>query len=165
MLEDPKKLKFKDLLMNLIGENKVLLELFQGNERYARLLQELGKYDINDDEPLPLQKDLLNKLEMSRTQLMNLMQGLYQDFHKRLFNPNAYPVLNTEIWLFVKTKDDYWPVSIKNMKFIPRKGENFTVEFIGELWDARYLTVESVIHEIENGVHRINIFVENPPLE
>lgn len=102
---------------------------------------------------------------MSRTQLMSLMQRLYQDFHEILFKPNAYSITDTEFWLYVKTRDDYWPIGIKNMESIPRKGESFTVEFVGELWDGRYLKVESVTHEIENGVHRINIFVENPPLE
>lgn len=161
-MEAPKKLIYKDLLMNLIRENNVLSELFQGNDRYAHLLQELKKYDMDDNKPLPSQKDLLEKLDMSRTQLMKLMQGLYQDFHERLFNPDAYPISDTEIWLNVETRDEYWPIRMKDMHFIPRKGEEFTVEFIGEVWDGRSLIVESVSHEIENGVHRINIYLEIP---
>lgn len=51
------------------------------------------------------------------------------------------------------------------MQFILRKEEDFTLEFRGEVWDGRSLIVERVIHEIENGVHRINVFVENPPFE
>jgi len=164
-MEPAKKLKYRDLLMNLIWENKVLHKLFEGNKRYTNLLRELMKYDMDDDEPLPLQKDLLENLDMSRTKLMNLMEGLYEDFHKRLFNPNAYSIADTEICLFVKTRDDYWPIGLDNLGFIPREGDDFTIEFIGEVWDARYLTVKSVIHEIENGVQKINIYLEKSPLE
>lgn len=164
-MEPAKKLKYRDLLMNLIWENKVLHKLFEGNKRYTKLLEELMKYDMNDDEPFPLQKDLLENLGVSRTKLMNLMEELYEDFHKRLFNPNAYPIFDTEVWLFINTRDDYWPIGIKDLEFIPNKGDDFTIEFIGELWDARYLRVESVTHEIENGIHRINIHLEMPPLD
>jgi len=164
-MEPSKKLKYRDLLMNLIWENKVLHKLFEGNKRYTKLLQELMKYDLDDEEPLPLQKDLLKNLGVSRTKLMNLMEELYEDFHKRLFSPNAYPIFDTEVWLFVNTWDDYWPIGIHNLKFIPRTGDKFTVDFIGELGHARYLFVESVTHEIENGIHRINIHLEKPSLE
>jgi len=164
-MEPAKKLKYRDLLMNLIWENKVLQKLFKGKKRYANLLQELLKYDMSNDEPLALQKDLLENLGMSRTKLMNLMEELYEEFHKRLFTPNAYPIFDTEVWLFINTRDDYWPIGIKGLEFIPSKGDDFTVEFIGELWDARYLRVKSVTHQIENGIHRINIHLEKPPLE
>lgn len=164
-MEPTKKLTYRDLVRNLIHECTVLRKLYKGNKRYEALLQELEKYDSLVDDPLPLQKDLLDKLNMSRTKLMNLMEGLYESFHKSLFTPNAYPITDTEIWLFVKTRADYWPIGINNLKFIPRKGEDFTVDFIGKVWDARYLRVESVTHEIENGIHRISIHLENPPLE
>lgn len=164
-MEPAKKLKYRDLLMNLICENKVLPKLFEGNKRYTKLLRELMKYDLDDDEPLPLQKDLLESLGVSRTKLMNLMEELYEDFHKRVFNPNAYPIFDTEVWLFINTRHDYWPIGLTNLEFIPREDDSFTVEFIGELWDARYLTVKSVTHEIENGIHRINIHLEKPSLE
>ena len=93
------------------------------------------------------------------------MQKMYEEFRERLFNPHAYPISDTEIWLNVETRDEYWPIRMKDMQFIPRKGEEFTVKFIEEVGDGRTLTVESITHEIENGVHRINIFVENIPLK
>jgi len=57
-MEPSKKLKYRDLLMNLIWKVKVLHKLFEGNQRYTNLLRELMKYDMNNDKPLPPQKDL-----------------------------------------------------------------------------------------------------------
>lgn len=83
-MEPAKKFKYRDLLMNLILENKVLHKLFEGNKRYTNLLRELMKYDMDDDEPLPLQKDLLENLGVSRTKLMNLMEEFVRGLSQKI---------------------------------------------------------------------------------
>lgn len=158
----PSNLTYRDLILNLIRENKTLCDLFGSEQKYKKLLQELKKYDIEDEDPLPYQKDLLKALGITRTKLMRLMHGLYQDFKTRLFNPNAYPTYDTEVWLYVKARNEYWPIGVGQLSFLPREGEEFTVGFIGEIWDARGLIVESVTQELENGIHKIHINLDQP---
>jgi len=70
-MEPPKKLGYRDLLRNLICENTVLSELFKSNKGYANLFHELKNYDVNDNNPLPLQKELLERMDVTQTQIMS----------------------------------------------------------------------------------------------
>lgn len=63
-MEPAKKLTYRDLVRNLIYESAVLKKLYKGNKRHEPFLQELIKYDSLGEDPLPLQKDLLDKLSM-----------------------------------------------------------------------------------------------------
>lgn len=152
------KLNYRDLVLVLTLEIKVLCSLFKGNKKYRGLLEELARYDT-EHEGLPYQKNLLKSLNMSRTQLMNLMQHLYEDFHDKLFdNPEtSYPLYKTEVWFNVRSKEDYWRFHIDNMKYLPKKGEYFTIDFVRGEIGGRNFRIEDIRHELENGTHRIDI--------
>ncbi len=92
---EPPKLRYPELLVVLVDENKILRDLFKGEGKYSALLEVFMKYDAEDDDPLPAQKDLLNTLNLSRRQLMNLMQGLYHDFKMELIKPHTYQISDT----------------------------------------------------------------------
>lgn len=85
---------------------------------------------MEDRGPLPYQKDLLKILDMSRTQLMNLMHKLYNDFQTEMCNPGAYQISDTEIWFLIKSRENYWVVGMNGLKVIPRIGDRFFVLFI-----------------------------------
>lgn len=106
---NPSKLRYHDLLVVLVWEIKTIYDLFKNDQKYERLLQELKKYDIEDRRPLPYQKDLLKTLDITRTQLMNLMYDLYDDFNIKLSKPKAYQISDTQITLCVEISDEcYW---------------------------------------------------------
>lgn len=156
------KLNYRDLLVVLIWEKQVLCDLFETDQKYSALLQELKKHDIDDYGPLPYQKDLLKTLDMTRTQLMDLMHGLYKNFRKKLNKLNGYPISETQIYLVVETRDEnFWTLGVNKMKFIPKKGENFKIPFIRGEWSHGYFQVKEVSHELERGVHTIDIFLSD----
>lgn len=52
---------------------------------------------------------------------MNLMQGLHHDVHARLFKPYAYPISDTEIWLYAKAGyplPDLVPLLLGKLRFL-----------------------------------------------
>lgn len=116
-----KNLKYRELILILISENKVLYKLFNQNEEYHLLLQELIKYDLDEDE-LPSQKELLNALGISRSKLIRCMQNLLVDFKESVSEKFAYPLTKTEVWLLVKSRKDYWMISPTKMDFLQVKG-------------------------------------------
>lgn len=135
---------------------------FKDNEKYECLLQELVKYDIEDSGRLPYQKELLTSLDISRTQLMNLMHDLYDDFKNELGKPKTYQLSDIQVTLFVETRDEhYWCIGLTGLTFIPQKGETFTIPFIRSEYSWRHFQVQSVAHELEKGIHYINIFLSD----
>lgn len=156
------KLRYHDLLVVLVWEFQTIYDLFKNDQKYESLLGELKKYNIEDRGPLPYQKDLLKILDLSRTQLMNLMHGLYNDFKKKLRKPKAYQISDTQITLCVETRDEnYWSIGLDGLKFIPNKGETFNIPFIRSEWSWKIFNVKKVAHELEQGVHHINIFMDD----
>lgn len=156
------KLNYRDLLVVLIWEKKVLCDLFEKDQKYSSLLQELKKHDIDGYDPLPYQKDLLKILDMSRTQLMGLMHELYEDFRKKLKKPDGYPISDTQIFLVVETRDEnFWRLGVREMKLIPKKGESFIIPFIRGEWSHGYFQVKEVSHELEKGIHTIDIYLSD----
>lgn len=156
------KLRYHDLLVVMVWEIQTIYELFKDDQKYECLLQELAKYDIDDRSPLPYQKELLKSLDMSRTQLMNLMHNLYDDFKNELSKPKAYQILDSHVTLSVETRDEhYWSIGLNGLKFIPHKGETFTIPFIRSEYSWRNFQVQRVAHELEKGIHYINIFLND----
>lgn len=154
-------LKYRDLIFVMIYEYKFISKLFDGNKKYEHLLQKLGNYK-NEGDPLPLQKDLLKVLDISRPELLKLMQDLYEDFQRKICNKNAYPVSETEIWLLAKSFEDYWVIGVDKLEIIPRKGEDFTIPFIrNPIYSTPSFIVEEVSHEMENGIHRVHIHLKD----
>lgn len=156
------KLRYDELLVVLVWEIQTIYDLFKNDQKYECLLEELMKYDIEDRRPLPYQKELLKTLEMTRTQLMNLMHDLYSDFNRRLSEPKSYKISDTQITLCVETRDEnYWYIGLDRLKFIPRKGETWTIPFIRSELSWKYFHVEEVAHRLEKGVHYVNIFMSD----
>ena len=155
-------LRYRDLMVILVDENRILWDLFKGEEKYESLLNELMRYDTEDEDPLPAQKDLLKTLNLSRRQLMDLMQGLYHDFKMELIKPHTYQISDTQIFLRVETRDKiYTTIGVKDLKFISRVGDTFQIYFAKSEWSMGYFHVEEVSHEIQNGAHTINIYMND----
>jgi len=150
------KLNYRDLVLILFLEKSVFRKLFKDDKRYEQLLDVVDKY-ASENEGLPYQKDLLKSMKMSRTNLMDLMQGLYEEFQTKLCSQNAYKVTNTEIWLLINSREDYWVIGVDRLNTIPRVGDSFTIEFIRGEWGGQYFEVKKVSHELENGIHKIDI--------
>lgn len=156
------KLKFRDLFAILVSENRILFEHYKGNEKYSQLLRELIKHDIDGFDPLPNQKEIMKTLGLGRPQLMELMQELYSDFRELLNNPQAYPITDTEIKLYFQSIDDFWSIGVKELDVIPRVGEDFIFWFAGAgTLGGRSFKVESITHDLENGIHRITIHLHD----
>jgi hypothetical protein len=155
------KLGYRELIFAIVSELPLITRLFKNNPNYSSLIRELTEYEYNDDNHLPYQKDLLEKLSLSRTKLMELMNDLYEDFSIKLSDPKAYTILDTEIYLIVKIRDDLWIVGIDGLTTIPRVGEDFLIPFIKERFGSVMATVKEVEHEIFAGKHTINIMLES----
>lgn len=155
------KIGYRELIFAIVSELPLITRLFEKDSKYDSLIRELIEYEYNDDNHLPYQKDLLEKLALSRTALMELMNDLYEDFSIKLSDPKAYTISDTEIYLIVKIRDDLWVVGIDGLTTIPRVGEDFLIPFIKERYGSVMATVKEVEHEICTGKHTINIMLES----
>lgn len=159
----PVKLNYRDLIAPLVHESRIISNLFEGNEKYERLIHELKKYDSDQDEfsSYPYQKDLVKIMEMPKPELMQLMWDLYEDFQRTLCGIKPYPILNTEIWLIIRMTNDSWVVGAHDLKYIPRVGETFTPMFIRNDFGCPICEVTAIEHEISCGVHSINVHLKD----
>ena len=156
------KLGYRELIFAIVSELPLLTRLFEKDPNYSSLIRELTEYEYDDDNHLPYQKDLLKKLSLSRTALMELMNDLYEDFSMKLCQPNAYTISDTEIWLLVKFQDDHWVIGIDGLTTIPRVGEDFFISFIKDGYGSSVMgTIKDIEHQLETGKHTINIYMES----
>lgn len=113
--------------------------------------------EYNAKDQLPYQKDLIKELNISKARRMSLVQDMYEEFQRRICNPKAYKVTTTQVWLLVRSREDYWVIGVDGLKTIPREGDDFVINFVRVEFGGRNFKVESVHHELEDGVHKIDI--------
>jgi hypothetical protein len=87
-----------------------------------------------------------------------LLNELYVEFQGAFVNEKAYEIKDTIIWLFPRGGMNTWVISVDHLMEIPRIGEtvflpSLTRDHIG----ASYFKVNEIIHEIEAGIHTIEI--------
>ncbi|MEX0684371.1 MAG: hypothetical protein WD098_00085 [Balneolales bacterium] len=157
--EEP-KLHYRDLIYVFIQEYSTISRFFSSDKKYEALILELGKHN-QKSEDLPFQKDLLKVLNLPRTDLISLMNDLYSDFDMRLGDTNAYLMAKTEISLILSSFDKVWVVGVNQLEVIPRIGETMLLTFIRDAYGPGYFIVEDIIHEIQDGVHRIEVHLRS----
>lgn len=104
------------------------------------------------------QKDLIKEVGIQRVELNNLLNELYTEFQWAFVNERAYEIKDTIIWLLPGQGMTGWVFRIDQLAYIPRIGEtvflsSLTRDHIG----ASYFEVHEIIHQIEAGVHTIEI--------
>lgn len=152
-------LKYRDLILVLALEFNLMKDLFSKNKKYDILLSAINKY--TDKDGLPYQKDLMKELGIPRSKLLKLMNELYEEFKSKLGTSHDYNINETEILIFVKYLEDYWCFGIDRLDYLPRKGEDFVVEFARGSIGGGNFKVVNIIHKIEQGVHTVQIYLED----
>lgn len=156
-------LNFRQLLIAFISEKKAITKVLKGHEKYVELLKEINRYDINDYEPLPKQKDLLKTLGLRRTELVELMREMYDKFCSVISRDGNYPIDEVEILICASNiHDDYWMVSPEKLDFIPDVGQRFTISFLrNNMSGGGYFKFKEISLEIDNQKHIITIFIDD----
>jgi hypothetical protein len=160
-------LNFRQLLIALISEKKAIAKVLKGQEKYDKLLSEISKYDIDDDEPLPKQKDLLKTLGIKRKALIALMREMYDKFCSGISRHGNYPIEEVEILICASNiHEDYWMISPERLGFLPNVGDRITIPFLrNNMSGGGYFKVKDVSHEIENQKHIIVISIDDNILD
>lgn len=160
-------LNFNNLLIALISEKKAISNVLKGQEKYDELLNEISKYDIDDDEPLPKQKDLLKTLGLKRKELMVLMQEMYDKFCSGIRRHGNYPIEKVEILICASNiHEDYWMISPERLGFLPNVGDRITIPFLrNNMSGGGNFKVRDISHEIENQKHIIVISIDDEILD
>lgn len=143
------------------SEFEKIWELFSNISKYQALLKTIKKYK-KSSVPEIHQKDLIKELGLKRVELNDLLNELYVEFQDAFANEKAYEIKDTIIWLLPREGMNMWVISVDNLAEIPRIGEtvflpSLTRDHIG----ASYFKVNEIIHEIEAGVHIIEIHMSD----
>lgn len=153
---------YKELFLVLSSELKTLLHYFRDDPKYQAILEIFSEYNEDEYNPIPMQKDLLAQLGLSRTKLMRLLHELYHDFMHSIFRAHSYPIKKTEYYVCAETLDDEnWQVGLDHLEHIPSVGEKFRIPFIKGQYSFGSFEVKKVHHEIQNQVQTVTIFVSD----
>lgn len=160
-------LNFRQLLIALISEKKTLSKVLKGQEKYVELLKEISNHDIDDDEPLPRQKDLLKTLGTKRKELIALMREMYGKFCSGVSRHGNYPIEEVEILICASNMhEDFWMISPEKLGFLPSVGDRITIPFMrNNMSGGGYFKVKGINHEIENQKHIIVISIDDDILD
>ena len=149
------------LIYVLLDEYPTISRLFGKEIKYQRLLNELKKYTLESVET-PYQKDLLKSLNLSRDNLMEMMNDLYFEFMSCLGQEHEYMIKKTKIWLLIDTRSNgSFAISLNGLDHIPQIGETIFVPFIRGEGTIGYFNVTEIEHEYSSEIHSINIFVND----
>lgn len=153
-------LKFRDLLLVLVSEIETIKHLFSEEKDFHHLINELSNYDINDNSPLPSQKELLESLEINRSKLMGLLQSLYNEFRVKI--SHYYPIRVTEVHVTGEQRNgEYFQLSLNRIKHIPSVGDHIRLPLIrNDYGNTGYFQVKKVSHTFEESKHSILVFVD-----
>ncbi|MGN8224615.1 hypothetical protein [Gracilimonas sp. BCB1] len=155
-------LRYNELFLVLSSELKTLQYYFGKNPKYSQLLEVFVEYREDEYNDMPKQSELINRFGISRTQLMELMHDLCQDFKHSIFQAHRYKIERTEYYVSAETRDDHhWQVGLDYLEHIPKKGDVFSIPFIKTEYDSGYFKVKEVHHSVVNCVHTISIFVSS----
>lgn len=156
------ELGYKDLFLVLSSELKTLLHYFGDNPKYKVLLDIFSKYNEDEYNTIPKQKDLLYRLGLTRIKMMRLLSELYHDFKQSIFQAHKYPIKKTEYFVCTETLDDEnWQIGFDHLEHIPSVGDKFRMPFIKGEYSSGYFEVKKIHHEIENQVQTVTIFVSD----
>jgi hypothetical protein len=154
------RLNYRDLFLVLSSELKTLLHYFGDDPKYKVILDVLSEYKEDEYNPMPKQKDLLERLGLTRTKLMKLLRELYHDFKHSIFQAHRYPIKKTECYVSAETLDGHrWQIGLDHLEHLPSQGDVFRVPFVKSEYSSGYFWVKEVNHSIENQVHTVSIFV------
>ena len=150
-------LPYRTLIYAIIYEFEKIWELFSKIPKYRAILKAIKKYRKSSVSDI-YQKDLIKELGLQRVELNSLLNELYAEFQWAFANERAYEIKDTIIWLLPGQGMTGWAFRIDQLEYIPRIGEtvylpSLTRDHIG----ASYFDVHEIIHEIEAGVHTIEI--------
>ncbi|MEX2595755.1 MAG: hypothetical protein WEC59_02410, partial [Salibacteraceae bacterium] len=134
---------------------------FGSDERYSALLNVLKEFRDSGNTS-PYQKEILQKLNLKREDLITLMNRLYQDFQYILITEKTYPITENNILLLPVSGNDTWVIEVNHLISIPRIGETvYLPSLTSDHQGASYFRVEEIIHHIESGVHSIEIHMND----
>ena len=139
------------------SEFEKIWNLFCNTSKYQAVLNSIKKYRKSSASEI-YQKELLKELGLRRVELNDLLNELYTEFQDAFTKENAYEIKDTVIWLFPKEGMKMWVIRVDELAYLPRIGEtvflpSLTRDHIG----ASYFDVHEIIHQIEAGVHTIEI--------
>jgi len=150
-------LPYRTLIYAFIYEFEKIWDLFCNTSKYKALLNSIKKYRKSSVSEI-YQKDLIKELGIQRVELNNLLNELYAEFQNTFINEKAYEIKNTVIWLLPGQGMNGWPISVEELAFLPRIGETvFLPSLTRNHVGASYFKVHEIIHQIEAGVHTIEI--------
>lgn len=153
-------LPYRTLIYAIIYEFEKIWELFSKIPKYQALLKAIKKYRKSSASEI-YQKKLLKDLGLRRVELNDLLNELYAEFQDTFAKENAYEIKNTVIWLFPKEGMKMWVISVDKLAFLPRIGETiFLPSLTRDHVGASYFEVHEIIHQIEAGVHTIEIHMD-----
>ncbi len=152
------KRAFLDLLFIKIQ----IKEIYKDYEKYKQLIEFMLSKDFLDyDEPIPSLKQIGIELNLKPHTLRKLIHDLYKDIFDVEKN-NFLDFSNTEIYFDLSYfENDRGYFQCKNLKHLPRVGENITIPFLKAQVGTDYFYVERIRHTFDENIQRIDITLKS----
>lgn len=146
----------KRIMIDILSIFDQVYQEYKKDHEFSLLLEFLKEKDfLNDDDiPFPTMKVISEKLGIESTEVRKKLLKLYD----KLFDYENGLVLdfsNVEIHFSLKYFDQFGFFSCKELKYLPRIGENITIPFLRAKLGTDYFYVESIRNRFEGTTHFI----------
>ena len=142
------KIPFRELILSILSVKNQLYNKFKDDEEYRLIVNYLMTEDFYGDEDLklPTAKSIeeatgLNNYQV-RKRLKNLYESIFQEEDKIVLD-----FTEIEYHFFVKYFNKAQVFKVKNLKHLPRVGENLDLPFLRGKFKTDFYYVDSIRHE------------------
>lgn len=149
-------LPLKDAFRDLANMSKLLEQLSNKGKKYDVIINYLAERDFGGDEnPYPLLKDAAQEIGISYSKFKTLTLQLYEDV--RLDENFLFEEVSVRYTFNYHKKDKHITISFKELKVVPRVGEDVCLPFFRAYIPNWFFHVKSISHDFYRGLHEVNI--------
>ena len=158
-------LSLKQVILDICSMKNFAKKLLEENNSYNSILEYLILQDFyyDEDKHMPTIKEMILELNYTYSKFKKEVFRLYYDLIDEDYEEkyDLFYMNEVEYHFSLKSYNEYAHFSIKNLKEIPRVGEQIHIPFFNAKLNTRYFYVEKIEHELIDGKQIINIHLNN----
>jgi len=144
----------KRAIIDLMIVKEQVKKLFSSNEKYKKLIEFIFDKDYLNDNDLniPSIKTISLIVGLTSPKTTKLIKELYDEFLERKLK-----FTETEVIFFMKYFDKHHQVIIKDIKHLPKIGDQIDMSFVNAKIGIGMHYVNKIEHVFENNIQRIYV--------
>lgn len=156
------KIPFRKVMLAILSIKEQLYKKYKDNEDYRDILDYLMSKDFyyDDETPLPTVRSIKEATDIKDYHIRKRIKKLYENIFE--YDTESFLEFNSVVVeCYIKNWRDSAFFTFKNIKYIPKVGENITLPFVEGKLSTELYYVESISHRFETDKQIITLTLQS----